>query len=179
MTPAARPAEMRRAHERVVRCCRAGDYEQALALLEGIEPGDRPGSWRRLAQVQFLAGRRVEAQMTLREAFRKVGPCAVLHLQEGLFLSAEGRTAEARDAFARAVEADRGRAESHYYLGLAEAALHRPDRALEPLRRAVAMRPERRDWAWSLVVVLRALAGTPSSKTENWSTEANSPRAAA
>ncbi len=63
--------------------------------------GDDVRTWLRHAQAQWRTGRRDEAQMTLRQALRRFGDQAELHNQMGLFLAAQGRLAQAREASPR------------------------------------------------------------------------------
>lgn len=111
-----------------------------------------------LAQAQWQAGRRVEAQMTLTAAMRRFGGDARLHLQRGLFHSAEDRWAEARNAFAKAVEADRGAGRAWHYLGLTHAAMGDPVRAAEAFQNALQRDPKNLMVAYQLSLAARAAA---------------------
>ncbi len=113
-------------------------------------------TFRRLAQLQWHAGRREEAYLTLRRALRLLGNEAELHLQIGLFLSAEQRYEDAHAAFARAANADRALPEAFYYLGLTHCALGRPHLAVPPLQRALDLRGDDLLAAYQLAMAARA-----------------------
>ncbi|MCJ7544752.1 MAG: tetratricopeptide repeat protein [Phycisphaerae bacterium] len=116
-------------------------------------------TWLRHAQAQWRTGRRDEAQMTLREGLRRLGDQVDLHNQAGLFLAAQGRWPEAREAFARAVQADCSRPAGHENLGLAAAATHDCRAALRSLQRAYELRPNDMVLAHRLALAAKAVAG--------------------
>jgi len=115
-----------------------------------------PTTWRKLAQAQWRAGRRIEAYMTLTQALRRLGGCAELHLQMGLFHAAEDRFAEAKSSFARAVEADCTSADAHYYLALSMAAHGDVTEAVRSFQRAFELRPKDCTIAYQLALAARA-----------------------
>ena len=125
--------------------------------LAAEDPTQSVSTWRKLAQAQWQSGRRAEAHMTLTAAMRKFGDEAELHLQKGLFDAAEDRPEEARTSFALAAEADRGRADAYYYLGLAESALGNLPAAVEALQRALSLRPDDLLLTYQLALAARAL----------------------
>jgi tetratricopeptide (TPR) repeat protein len=135
-----------------------GRHDLSAAQMEraaACEP-DSASARRKLAQSQWRAGRRAEAHMTLTEALRHLGDRVELHLQMGVFLAAEERFAEARDALARAVAADCTCAEAHRYLGLAAAAEGDPADAARAFQRALELRPADLAVVGELVLAARA-----------------------
>lgn len=137
---------------------RTGRYDRCADVLEeALSADDRSaGSWRRLAQAQWLAGNRTQAHMTLTAALRKLTDKSELHLQQGLFYAAEDRLQEARGAFARAANAEREIPEAHYYLGLAAAARGDVLTAVKSLQRAVQLRPDDLTAAYQLALAAKA-----------------------
>jgi tetratricopeptide (TPR) repeat protein len=140
---AGRPADGLRAMERAV--------ESAAAAR-----GNSSDARRNLAVAQWQAGKREEAYLTLRQAFRRFGGVAALHLQMGLFLAGEDRYAEAQPWLARAVEADCGNADAHYYLALALAAQGDARSAVRSFQRALDLRPDDVMLAHQLSLAARA-----------------------
>jgi tetratricopeptide (TPR) repeat protein len=118
---------------------------------------DDARAWLRHGQAQWRAGQRDEAQMTLRRALRRLGDHVDLHNQMGLFLAAQGRWADARDAFERAVQADCSRARAHEHLGLAAAATGDCRTALRSLQRAYELRPHDMVLAHRLALAAKAV----------------------
>lgn len=117
-----------------------------------------PDCHRKLAQAQWQAGRRQEAQLTLSQAFRRFGPVGVLHLQQGLFLAAEDKFAEARKSLARAAEAQCDNPDAHRYLALSAAALGDAPAAARSFQRALDLRPNDLMLAYQLSLAARAAA---------------------
>jgi len=99
----------------------------------------RPG---KLAQVQWHAGQREEAYMTLTRALRRDGNDAGLLLQMGMFLAAEERLDEARPVLARAAEAGCDNPAAHRLLALVAAAQGDVVAAVRALQRAVDLSPD-------------------------------------
>lgn len=96
--------------------------------------------------------------MTLRQALRRLGDQVDLHNQLGLFLAAQGRWTEARQAFAQAVQADCSCPYAHENLGLASAATHDGRGALGSLQRAYELRPNDMVLAHRLALAAKAVA---------------------
>jgi tetratricopeptide (TPR) repeat protein len=94
--------------------------------------------------------------MTIRAALRRFRTPSGLNLQLGMFLAAEERYDEARDAFAAAVEADCTSSEAHRHLALAEAARGNVTAAFESFRRAFELCPEDLLVARELAMAVRA-----------------------
>lgn len=117
---------------------------------------DSPEFHRRLAQAQWQAGRRQEAELTLSQAFRRFGPTGALHLQQGLFQAAENKFAEARKSLARAAKALCDDPDAHRYLGLAEAATGDAPAAARSFQRALDLRPDDLILAYQLSLAARA-----------------------
>lgn len=117
-----------------------------------------PDSHRKLAQAQWQAGRRQEAQLTLSQAFRRFGPVGVLHLQQGLFLAAEDKFAEARESLARAAEALCDNPDAYRYLALSAAAMGDAPAAARSFQRALDLRPDDLMLAYQLSLAARAAA---------------------
>lgn len=115
-------------------------------------------AWLRHAQAQWCAERRDEAQMTLREGLRRLGDQVDLCNQVGLFLAAQGRWTEAREAFARAVQADCSCPGAHENLGLAAAATGDTRAALRAFQRAYELRPSDMVLAHRLALAAKAVA---------------------
>jgi len=136
----------------------SGRYGSCSQVLERVieTQGDRVELWRKLAQSQWRAGRRAQAYLTISSAMRKLGPEAQLHLQLGLFHSAEDHLAEAKACFARAAEADSTNAEAHQYLGLTAAAMKDVPAAVRSLQRALELRPGDLRLAYQLTLAARA-----------------------
>jgi tetratricopeptide (TPR) repeat protein len=141
---------------------RAGRPAEYLRAMErAVEPAagrgdDGPEARRNLAVAQWQAGRREEAYLTLRQAFRRFSGVAALHLQMGLFLAGEDRYAEAQPFLARAVEADCGNADAHYYLALALAAQGNVCSAVRSFQRAMDLRGDDVMLAYQLSLAARA-----------------------
>ena len=137
---------------------RSGRIEKCMAEADravDLDPAS-PAARRRRALAEWRAGRRTNAHMTLTEALRRFPSEAGLHVQKGLFLSAEDQYDEAAEAFARAVEADAGCAEAHYYSALAAAARGDAVTAVRGLQRALELEPLKLVWAYQLAVAAKA-----------------------
>ena len=130
-------------------------YERAGGKMESAADAGDASALRMLAQLQWQAGRRVDAYMTLAGALRGHDD-AQLHLQLGMFHAAESHHAEARECFRLAADADCTCWEAHYYLGLAAAAGGEIRQALRSLQRAVEIRPGAITAAYQLALAARA-----------------------
>ncbi len=119
---------------------------------------DSPEFHRKLAQAQWQAGRRQDAVMTLNRAFRQFGPVGILHLQQGLFLAAESKFAEARKSLARAAEALCDSADAHRYLALSAAAMGDAPAAARSFQRALDLQPDDLMLAYQLSLAARSAA---------------------
>ncbi|MBS3734162.1 MAG: tetratricopeptide repeat protein [Phycisphaerae bacterium] len=122
------------------RCGQAGRCAGAAEQAAELNPDD-PDAWRRLAQSQWQDGRRAEAMMTLTSAQRRLGECASLLLQEGLFAAATERFDAAEELLSRAAKLAPDWTETHYYGGLVAAAAGDPVHAAGYFQRALALRP--------------------------------------
>ncbi len=148
---------------------RMGQYDRCAAeaeLVAGSGLGDREAQIR-LAQAQWRSGRRPLAIMTLFQALRRLGDSAELHINLGLFFSAEEDFESARQHFARAVECDSGSAKACRYLGLAESARGDFRAAARALQRAWTLAPEELMVAYELSLAADAAArsGRPVTVT--------------
>jgi tetratricopeptide (TPR) repeat protein len=114
-------------------------------------------TWLRHGQAQWRSGLRDQAQMTIRQALRRCGDHVDLHDQMGLFLAAQGRWAEARQAFEQAVQADCSRAGAYEHLGLAVAATGDVQAAMRSLQRAYELRPSDMVLAHRLALAAKAV----------------------
>ncbi|MHC4563264.1 MAG: tetratricopeptide repeat protein [Planctomycetota bacterium] len=119
---------------------RADMCRLAMARLADESPDDAT-TQRKLAQAQWQAGRREEAMMTVLAALRRVGTDSGLHLQLGLFYSAEDRLAQARVCFQQAIDCDCDNADAHYYLALTFAARGKYDATVRELQRSFDLMP--------------------------------------
>jgi tetratricopeptide (TPR) repeat protein len=164
-------ARLRAAIERIGQTADLADYLAAVHASTGqfdrctvqaeaaaeLRPDD-PAAWRRLAQAQWQAGRRAEAHMTLGAALRRFEPNAGLLVQMGLFLSADGNFAQARQSFRQAVQADCANADAHYYLALAAQAEGDAAEAARSFQRALELRPADLMLAYQLAKAARVAA---------------------
>jgi tetratricopeptide (TPR) repeat protein len=103
--------------------------------------GGQADTWRRAALAQWRSGKGPAARMTLQEAMRRFPNDPGLHLQLGLFHSAQADYAEAAACFQSAVAADGGYADAHYYLALVHAARGQTVAAVRSFQRAFELRP--------------------------------------
>jgi tetratricopeptide (TPR) repeat protein len=142
----------------------AAEIERAISAAGN---GD-PAGWRKLAMARWRAGQREEAHAAIQAGLRRLGENAELHVQRGLFLSAENRLAEAREAFTRAVEADGECAEAHRCLGLADAAAGRHGQAVESLQRWADLSPRQAMPAYLLSLAARAARQRGDAATVHW-----------
>jgi tetratricopeptide (TPR) repeat protein len=101
--------------------------------------------------------------MTIRQAVRRFGDHVDLHDQMGLFLAAQGRWPEAREAFSQAVQADCSRPRAHEHLGLAAAATGDIAAAVRSLQRAYELRPNDMVLAHRLALAAKAVAQSGES----------------
>jgi len=99
-----------------------------------------PAAVRRHALALWRSGQREEAYQVVSSGLRRLGERAELLVQMGLFLSAEGRLAEARETLSRAAAADCTCGDAHYYLGLAAAAQGDMPAAARAWSRAIEFR---------------------------------------
>ena len=129
----------------------ARQTEKALAAR-----GDDVRAWIRHAQAQWRSARGEDAQATLRQALRRLGDQAELHNQMGLFLAGRGHWAQARDAFAQAIQADCSNADAYRYHALAAAALNDTPTALRSLQRAYELQPNDLVLAHQLALTAKA-----------------------
>jgi superkiller protein 3 len=127
--------------------------------------GDGADERRKLAQAQWRAGHQAEAYMTLTEALRRFGDCGRLHLQMGLFLSAEGRYDEARASLERAAEADCDDPDAHRYLALTAAAQGDLAAAVYAFQRSLDLRPTDSLLARQLLLSAKAAADSGLAMT--------------
>ena len=129
------------------------EMERAPATRAGE---NSPQFHRKLAQAQWQAGRREEAYLTLAQAFRRFGPVGMLHLQQGMFLAAEEKFAEARKCLAQAAEAECDNPDAHRYLALSAAALGDAPAAARSFQRALGLQPNDLMLAYQLSLAARA-----------------------
>lgn len=141
-------------------CAGTGRYRACAAEMEKTPDLDEagPGTWQKLAQAQWRAGRRAEAFMTLTAAVRRFPRSAEVHVQWGLFHAAEERFDEAYPCFQAAVEADCTNAEAHGYLGLSAAAQGAVQTAAQAFQRAFDLRPSDLVLALQLALAAKAAA---------------------
>ncbi|MHC4716313.1 MAG: tetratricopeptide repeat protein, partial [Planctomycetota bacterium] len=90
---------------------------------------------------QWRAGRREEAVMTLTRALRELGDHASLHINLGLFYSAQEDLDRARHHFQQAVQCDCTSVAAYRYLGLVESARGDFESAARAFQRALALDP--------------------------------------
>jgi len=135
----------------------AGKYDDCACELErACDCDDDGAATSRLAQAQWRSGRREQAYLTLLVALRKHAHSVALHMQMGLFLSAEERFAEARGHFQQAAHRDCTSARAHFYLGLCCSALHEPLDAVRAFQRAFDLRGHDTHLALHLSLAARA-----------------------
>ncbi|MGZ3459551.1 MAG: tetratricopeptide repeat protein [Archangium sp.] len=114
-----------------------GDVEGALASVEkayGKVPGNE-GAGVRYGRLLSAVGRGDEAIPLLQSLERSLGRPR-MRVEEGLVRVAQGRMAEARELFAKAVEEDPTLEMGYYHLGMAEFRMGNVGRAEEALRQA-------------------------------------------
>ena len=119
---------------------------------------DSPLYHRRLAQAQWQAGLREDAYLTLSRAMRRFGDKGVLHLQHGLFLSAEERYAEARESLSRAARLECDNPDAYRYLAMAAAAEGDAPAAARNFQRAIDLCPDDLMLAYQLSLAAKASA---------------------
>ncbi len=120
-----------------------GQYEQYVRKAEVLSRmrSDDVSVRVRLAGAQWRMGKRVEAVMTLTEALRKFGNHVELHLNIGLFYSAEEKFDLAARHLYEAVRCDCTCVEAYRYLGLVESARGNFHLAAQAFQRAYSLAP--------------------------------------
>lgn len=159
----------RPAAARSVETARGLDLDGAVARIEahlGREPNDGRG-WELLAPIYLRGGRVADAARATGNALRLLGetPTRLADHGEALVAAADGLvTAEARDAFDRAVRADAALPKARFYL--ARAAEQDGDRTLaaERYERLAADAPADAPWLRVVRERIAALGGTPPAK---------------
>jgi len=117
--------------------------------LAQIDP-DSPQSCRLNAQALWRAGRRLDAHMALVSGLRRFGDNAELHVQAGLFHSAEGHYQQAERELESAISADCSLAKAYEYLGMVKAARGDLAGAVGSMQRAFELKGSDLRLAWRL-----------------------------
>lgn len=139
-------------------CWGSGRLDECADRMEQVvDSGDSNCTqWRKLAQAQWASDRRHAAYMTIEKALRLFPNDAMLHLQAGLFKSAEEKFDEARQAFAQAAQADCCCVGAHMHLGLTAIVMQDLPAAVEAFQKAIELSPHDLICAYYLTLTLKS-----------------------
>jgi arylsulfatase A-like enzyme/Tfp pilus assembly protein PilF len=134
----------------------AGNLDDAVVLYAHgteVDP-DNPDLWMDLGWVRFRQGKHEEALQALEHARRIAPQAAQISLAIGDVQTAAGRLDEAQASYMRGLQADPRAAPGYYGLGLIELRRGDPAKAIELLKRALTLAPDKLAWREDLAHAL-------------------------